>query len=147
MVASPPNSIYTKVAGVNSGYKKDGVVIRQLYLKKMKELGVTVLQLVREPENKFDPNAIAIYANIGTKVHIGYVQNRVRRCQSCDNVVEKATEDEDCPKCGGCLNRDGLATELAHYIDNGYNYKARVTQYTGGNGKTMGLNIIIEKIW
>lgn len=143
------DQVSTKVVGVMSDAKtEEGIPIRQLYIKKMKEKDIRSLKLMREPENPYDSNAIAIYGDWGLGLYkIGYVQNRNRICIKCSKEYNKVDAGvELCPNCGGILARDGLATTISSWIDRGAEYKCRILQYTGGEEKNMGINIMIEKV-
>lgn len=142
---------YSKIVGTNSGSKNEkGKSYRQLYLAIMKKHDLRVLSLVREPENIFDPLAIAVYCDLpeyGRK-QIGYIQNSKRSCLFCNREYSKGQvkETNTCPLCGGELTRTGLAHILAPAMDAGEQYKCIVTAYTGSEDSILGCNIQIERI-
>jgi hypothetical protein len=144
------DSVKTKIAGVTMGETDDsGTPLRQLYLEALEKSGVKGLRLVREPDNKFDTNAIAIHADYGSgDVQLGYVQNRNRICLSCSEEFPRVDRNvEVCPKCGGTLAREGLASVLSKFIDQGIIFKARIMHFTGGgSNKSRGCNILIERV-
>ena len=155
----PIERVVTKVVGVSMGPKDSkGNSLRQQYLAEMKENNTLFVKLIREPENAFDNNAIAVYGDYGSgQVQIGYIQNSSRVCYSCEKEYSKQLVTKDsvlreklnsgvCPSCGGSIGRTGLASELSEYMDSGYTYKAKVLQYTGGENKNIGLNIRIERV-
>lgn len=86
------------------------------------------LILVREPHNRFDANAIAVFVAT-SKMFI------FRSRQQIGYLKADTTDGRDAPG------------ELARHIDNGGTVLARVTEVTGGyaNKKTLGVNIQIEK--
>lgn len=68
------------------------------------------LMLIREKDNKYDANAIAIYADFEKKAHqIGYVKKE-------------------------------LAEEMAKIIDSGHIIMAEITNITGGGEYNIGVN-------
>jgi hypothetical protein len=146
----PPDVCRTKIAGVMMGAKtKEGIPVRQLYLAELKKKDIRGLTLVREPDNKYDSNAIAIHADYGSgDIHLGYIQNRVRICLDCSKEFARVDPQvEVCPDCGGTLAREGLASTLARFIDQGIEYKARILDFTGGGElKCNGCNILIERV-
>ena len=92
---------YSKVAGTT--------FIKDIDLSKLVE--GSELVLIREKNNQFDPNAVAIYGTIGVAItKIGYV-------------------------------RKELAESMAKEIDNGEIIVAEITQITGGkDGQNYGVN-------
>lgn len=71
------------------------------------EIGQPV-NLVPEPNNPVDPDAIAVYLD-GTR--IGYVPNRGFSCATCHQVAR--SQDSVCPQCGSSeLGAWGLAGRL-----------------------------------
>jgi hypothetical protein len=113
----PSRSFHSKVAGVAA--KNDDGKSRQDYIRAFCKAG-TSLQLVREPKNKFDPNAVGVWVTVrvligpATAVQIGYI--------------------------GADLARD-----LAPLIDGGTPVQAEVSQVTGGGEKTMGVNLLVTR--
>ena len=121
--------------------------MRQIHLEQMKQKGISALRLVREPDNIYDSNAIAIHADYGLgDVQLGYVQNRHRVCVGGGHEVRDSSLTK-CPICGAELVREGLATELAHWMDAGIEFKARILCITGGgDGRSLGCNISIDRV-
>ena len=127
----------------------DGTPLRQLYLEALNKSGIKGLRLVREPDNRYDSNAIAVHADYGSgDIHTGYIQNRVRICLSCSKEYPRVDSNvEVCADCGGTLAREGLASTLAKFMDQGIIFRARVIQFTGGNNsKNRGCNISVERV-
>ena len=146
----PPDEIKSKISGVMMGEtNEEGIPLRQLYLAALDRNGIKGLRMVREPDNPYDPNAIALHADYGSgDVHIGYIQNRTRICLDCSKEFPRVDSNvEVCSSCGGTLAREGLASTLAKFIDQGVIFKARVLQFTGGvNSKNRGCNVVIERL-
>ena len=74
---------------------------------------------------------------------------------SCRTAVEVASSKVViCPRCGGVdFGRGGLATRISRAMASGVEYRASVTEYTGGDGyaggqqqRSMGCNVLIERI-
>ena len=71
-----------------------------------------ILQLVHEPTNKFDSNAIKVMAFDGTE-HIGYIPNKGFSCSVCWTHMD--LRGTGCPSCGASWDfvvAGGLATRL-----------------------------------
>lgn len=152
---NPPETVRTKVVGVTMGPKANGRAARQVYLEKMKSENVRALELVREPTNEYDPNAIKVMSRIaGMRIHLGYIKNSNRICSGCGREYEKTpaqpgiplAEQQQCPECKIPLTYSGLATELSNWIDQGYGFAASVLEFTGGEGKSRGCNIEIRRL-
>lgn len=74
---------YSKVSGVS--HSNDDGSDRQWIIKKYCKPGMPLI-LQYEPENKFDPNAIAIYIEAaGKKAQIGYVPSGTARDLRIEN--------------------------------------------------------------
>lgn len=108
----------SKIAGVTA--KNPDGSNRQHHIKKHVKNG-TPLILLREPNNQFDSNAIAVYIKIRnflfftSTVQIGY------------------------------LNKD-VAEELSKFLAKGGSIAGKVTAVTGGSGKeSFGVNILLTK--
>jgi hypothetical protein len=151
----PPDAIKTKIVGVTMGPKVGGRAARQVYLEKMKAENVRILELVPEPKNEYDPDAIKLMARIaGMRVHVGYVKNSGRLCSGCGREYEKIpaqpgiplAEKQNCPECNIPLTYSGLASELSTWIREGYGFTAVVLDFTGGGGKSCGCNIEIRRL-
>jgi len=70
-------TFYSKVSGVS--HKNDDGIDRQEIIRQYCKAGIPLI-LQKEPENKFDPNATAIYIEINFKKHqIGYVPSETNR--------------------------------------------------------------------
>lgn len=106
---------YSKIAGVTM--RNDNGIERQDIIAARCEEG-DALALVREPDNEFDYNAIAVYhiGGDGKAFQLGYIGAE-------------------------------LAEEMAERLDDGAPVTARITDITGGKpGKpTLGVNIEITK--
>lgn len=145
------DQIFSKVAGVTMPpLNKDGISLRQLYLKKFKETGIKALKLIRDPDNPFDQSAIQVAGNFGAGVVVlGFVQNSQREC-SCGKVYKKGPNQPDTCSCGLPLMRNGLATTLAQLMDEGVKFSARITAITGGpesgEDRAYGCNICIDRV-
>lgn len=76
-----PKKVHTKIVGVTF----EG---RQEVLRECQRLGVQRLELVLEPDNQYDENAVAVEARVGAKrLKLGYVTNSDRLCFDCGNLV------------------------------------------------------------
>lgn len=155
MSKKPITKVFTKIVGTTF----DG---RQALVAQARYSKIKVLRLVRDYENKYDPNAIAVYADMldGTgqpePVQLGYISNAVYVCNACGFLMDGRGRGapKACAECGGDeFERMGLATELATAMDNGTDYKCSVTEFTGGGEsndsreeKNLGVNIFIEQL-
>lgn len=112
-------TFHSKVAGVTAN-NSDGRS-RQNYIRAFCKPGMAVT-LVREPNNAYDKNAVAVWIKIRSlifftaNVQIGYLKAEV-------------------------------AEEIARYIDKGDHVSCQITEVTGGGrGKSsLGVNILITK--
>jgi hypothetical protein len=162
-------TVRTSVAGVAMGDEivdEQGkkVKARQValeYLRKlveqMKEEGErrpVILALVPEPTNKFDHNAIQVFADIpelGGRTQLGYVRNRDTTCGYCLREFPKYPADGVCPVCkrSDHLDRKGLASRLSEAMkeDPNCRYYAELMEVTGGVGEkaNFGCNIEIRR--
>jgi len=148
-IQPPRDIIHSKLAGVTMGDKSaNGTPLRQLYIEKLEAKNILGLRLVREPDNAYDSDAIAVHADYGSgDIQLGYIQNKNRICLSCSKEYPKVAPNVEMCPCGGMLARKGLASTLSAWIDEGVSYRARVEQYTGGvDGKNRGVNIVLERI-
>lgn len=71
-----------------------------------------ILNLIAEPENKFDKNAIKVLA-FSNSEHIGYIPNKGMSCSHCWTHI--SLKDTGCPNCGAGWDfviEGGLATRL-----------------------------------
>lgn len=152
----------TAIAGVTH-CNEDGTS-RQKILEYCKVHKIGSFELEREPNNKFDPNAVAVVATLVSKrdpsvtkrVKVGYIRNRRWVCVVCGMPFEPSRGEEPPAQCEcGCVEfeRDGLATRVAEAMDSGITYAVKVEQYTGGDGtgddgkpKNIGCNIRIVRI-
>jgi len=112
------SEFYSKIAGVTA--KNDDGSSRQKIIKNYVKTG-TPLILLREPSNKFDPNAISVHIKkrslifFTSTVQIGY------------------------------LNKD-VAEELTKFLKKGGAIEAIAKEVTGGKGvESYGVNIFIRK--
>lgn len=147
--STPPDIIRSKIVGVTFGDKlPSGESERQWVLGKMAQFEIVNLELVRDPENQYDKDAIGVYAMLPGfgKKQVGHIRNSDRLCVECGLEYSKNAGVTVCEKCSKDLARNGLATELTYWIDQGYEYVADVLEYTGGNGRTRGCNIEIRRI-
>lgn len=145
----PPEELYTKVVGVMMGPTVGGEPTRQIAVREMKKKGIRGLELIREPDNPFDKYAIAVYGDYGYgRVQIGYISNKDKFCPGSFKKCEGEYDLRGlCKTCKAMPDRDGLATKLSGYIDQGIRYRAEVAQYTGGsNDKNHGMNIRITRV-
>ena len=77
----------------------------------------TPLQLIPEPDNQYDPDAIAVYCTY----KIGYVPNKGYTCANCNGAI--ALSSSCCPKCNSEeWIKGGLATriKLSKVLDQEY---------------------------
>lgn len=147
--------IVTSIAGVNIG---DDRQLRQEALQILQEhkqqhpKDAVFLDLVPEPENPFDKDAIQVLVNIpelGGRVQLGYIRNRPQ-CPWCNREFKSEEVGRRCPNCHqGTITRDGLASQLrrTQREDPTRHYYGMVSEVTGGTGaKTIyGCNIIIKQ--
>lgn len=97
-----PRKCHTKIVGTTF----EG---RQEILATCRDQGVTELELVRDPLNRYDPHAVAIMANIrdvqgqAKSVQLGFLSNGDRICYDCGAVVGallfKQSRRLRCPEC------------------------------------------------
>ena len=110
-------SFHSKLAGVTA--KNTNGRSRQDYILAFCKPRIP-LKLVRESENKFDKNAIAVFVAVRTlgvfsgEVQIGYLGA-------------------------------ALAGELAPLIDGGTPVRAEISEVTGGGTKNLGVNILVTR--
>ncbi len=108
--------IHTKIVGVTKD--NDDGVNRQDIIRKHCRDGMAI-ELVAEPGNKYDPNAIGVWVPAGllsSEMKLGYLQS-------------------------------GLAADLAGDVQAGKALRGRILQLTGGGrDKNCGVNIEIETI-
>lgn len=115
LLASLPRTLHTKVRGVTA--TNDDGSDRQKIVRCCKP--GEMLSLVREPKNRYDRNAVAVYRKGGWLLGVQQI---------------------------GYLSED-LAEEFAARLDSGERIEARVSEVTGGGGsflsarKNYGLNI------
>lgn len=119
---APPKkkNFHTKVAGVTA--KNDNGSSRQNYIRTYCKSGMP-LTLVRQPNNRFDSNAIAVFINARTLlVFSGLVQI-------------------------GFLSAD-VAKTLAPLIDAGAIFVCQITEITGGEADrpSLGVNISVREL-
>ncbi len=146
--------VRTSIAGSNSGPEAEERQEALQYISKYMEKRETpfFIDLVPDPENKFDPNAIQLIADVadmGGRIQLGYVRNRPS-CNYCHREFTGSSLKigEECPNCRrGKVERVGLASKLAESMRNGNSFYAQVDQVTGGTGeKTLrGCNLIIRR--
>ena len=105
--------IHTKIAGVSFEGRQEII--------KILKVG-EILELRREPDNKFDRNAIQILREMGEwpATHITQYQQL------------------------GYINKE-LAADLADAMDRGINYICKVSSITGEGKDLLGVNIGITK--
>ena len=114
--AQTTRSFHSKLAGVTA--KNDDGRSRQDYIRAFCTAGMA-LRLVREPSNRFDPNAVAVWITARSLVFF-----------SSDVQI-------------GYINAD-LASELTPQIDRGTPVRASISDVTGGTGgKALGVNILV----
>lgn len=139
--------IKSKVVGTTF-YKEGGIPA----IERAKADGVT--SFIVDRDTNVDPDGLALYAPIkdayGKQVgtyKVGHIRNSERRCVTCGkklpgSIVSKIGK---CPTCGGVdWQYDGLASELTVQILKGKKINVRVEEYTGGEGKNTGCNIVID---
>lgn len=83
---------------------------RQGLLKAAAEHDIRLLKLVRDPDNPYDPNAVAVEAPVykdGVEVQsvrLGFISNSDRMCIVCGKMVDglafSRTRTVKCPRCG-----------------------------------------------
>jgi hypothetical protein len=119
-VRTKKKSIHTKVAGVTA--KNDDGSSRQKYISAFCKCG-TSFTLIRQPANRFDANAIAVFVTVKTLV-VFSAQAQI-----------------------GFLSAD-VAKTLAPLMDAGAVFKCKVTEITGGvaDKPSLGVNILIEEL-
>ncbi len=155
-------SVCSKVVGCTFGHQIDGISVRQAAIEKlMKDHGPTgkgsVLELRREKDNEFDPDAIAVYCKLSIGfLALGYISNSDKSCLDCGKSIPKNKAGAQLVKCPSCnsenLLRKGLASELSEAMDEGFKYSVSIMQITGGGinstGKrqSYGANIRIDRV-
>lgn len=121
------------------------------------------LQLIPEPQNKWDKDAVGVWAHIpgfGPEENngwfqIGYIRNGETYCTFCE-TTHPAYPKGDPPRCSKCRNtghdwfeRRGTAKKLAQEMakDPHARFYAVVQEVTGGTGhkENLGCNILICK--
>lgn len=144
--------IHTKIAGVMSGVD---AAMRQEFLIEIRESQAydepVYLQLVPEPDNPYDANAIRVYYDhpeLG-RAQLGYLKNSTTMCDLCGYFHERFPS-AGCQRCGDKehLRRDGVATRIANEMrdDPSAHFYAVLQEITGGgNGRSFGCNIKILK--
>lgn len=93
-----PRRVHSKIVGTTF----DG---RQEILAECRRLGVQRLELVREPDNRYDNHAVAVEAQVGrNRLRLGYLSNSDRLCHDCGNLVGGSLFDRSrtlrCQECG-----------------------------------------------
>ena len=90
----------------------------------------TLLELVREPDNKFDPDAIMVKL-FGEK--IGYVPAKGYSCSKCWDIIDPHTYT--CVNCGKDehIVKKGLASRLVHLNALSYRYVCAVETVSPGS--------------
>lgn len=119
VVIMTTGTIHSKVAGVTA--KNDNGRSRQDYIRAFCKAGMPLI-LRREPQNKFDKNAISVWIKakalifFSSEVQIGYINAE-------------------------------LAEELSRWIDNGKSLSAEIAEVTGGTKEksSLGVNILLRK--
>ena len=112
-------TIRSKIAGVTA--KNDDGKFRQDYIRAFCKPGMPLI-LRREPDNKYDRNAISIWIKakvlliFSNEVKIGYINT-------------------------------GLAEELARWLEKGHNISGEIIDVTGGTNdkSSLGVNIKLVK--
>jgi hypothetical protein len=112
--------IHTRVQGVTA--RNDDGRARQDCIRAVCRAGMR-LMLRREPNNRFDENAIGVWIKVRARwvftdeVQIGYISA-------------------------------ALAAELARWLDSGNSISAEISEVTGGRhgNETLGVNILLQKI-
>lgn len=96
-----PRRVHSKIVGTTF----EG---RQEILARCKQLGIQRLELIREPENRYDTHAVAVEAQVGRHhLKLGYLTNSDRLCCDCGNLVGGSLFDRSrtlrCGECGHCF--------------------------------------------
>lgn len=159
--ANNSNEFYSNVSGTMSGDESD---TRQLALEMiaglMKCNKAVFMDIVPDPENKWDRDALALYANLPDigRTQVGFVKNAQHICDFCDKEFEreprdKATGETKCTRCGHGkpdVRRNGLASKIAKELraDPTVRFYAQVMQVTGGSADkpNRGCNIVIRRV-
>lgn len=97
-----PKKCHTKIVGCTFEGRQD-------ILAACRDQGITELELVRDPLNRFDPHAVAIKASVrddqgrAKPVQLGFLSNSDRICCDCGAVVGaslfKQSRQLRCPEC------------------------------------------------
>lgn len=146
------SGVFSRVAGVVSGPDASKRQAALSEIRGLKEKGASVvLNLQREEDNKFDPNAVAVWATLPSgPVQLGYVRNADTYCSFCNANMEAYPQDGACKSCGrtDSLKREGLATRMVESFEKNpdVRYLGEVTEVTGGEGKkaNFGCNYVIR---
>lgn len=162
--------VFSRIAGTASGPE---ATVRQMALRRLAEANPEiwrespefkesedreglpiVLELVREPTNKYDQYAIRVEANdipgYPSPLQLGYIPNSSNQCDFCEKRHHRYPVDGKCSGCGqvGTLVREGFATTLAQAMDAAPQDKfyAEVSEITGGSGERThrGVNLRIR---
>jgi len=150
----------TRIAGVASGEKvthpvtREEVYTRQWYLEMLQDSGIKVVDLIQEPTNSYDENAVAVFVTLPAgRVQLGYIPNASAVCGSCNKKFNPPIPNT-CPVCSQVdpatifpVDRIGLATKITSWLNNGYKFKARVMSIgRTSDGKYLGASLEIERI-
>lgn len=159
-------AVSTSIAGVMSGPEAS---TRQLALSMLKEsLAKRIaddpkdkrifFDLVPEPDNEFDPDAIQVMADVPGlgRTQLGYIRNSDTVCDFCEHAMERFPAKGVCPKCKRAdhVRRDGLATRVAQVMreDPECRFYGEVMQLTGGpqgggkEDKCFGCNFQVRQV-
>ncbi len=112
------NEFYSKIAGVTA--KNPDGSDRQKYIKAYAKANMPLI-LRREPDNKYDPHAIAVYIKVRVFIFLS-------------DIIQI-----------GYLNTE-VAAELTKHISKGGSISGRISQVTGSaSTKSLGVNILLTK--
>lgn len=98
-----PDNVNTKIVGVTH----EG---RQELLSRCQQLNIKTLEVVRDPLNRYDPDAVALEAVVIMggreleRMRLGFVSNSERSCMTCGKLVDGGSflrsRTVKCPACG-----------------------------------------------
>ena len=148
MTSYPPiDETPTKVAGVTMGPDADK---RQAALEEVRGLmeadpsKTIYLELIPEPDNKFDADAIKVVVYLPSteeEFQLGYIGNSKSQCGFCHRTFSRTPKDNKCTRCKrtDSIVRDALASTVSRQMEeySDFEFYGQVLQVTGGPKEDM----------